>query len=264
MKALINGIEGDKTSIYDRGLAYGDGLFETILVNRQQMQLLREHINRLIIGCERLNIILDVEKLIREMHRVCGEADSRINWLKVIVTAGDAGPGYGRQRAQGTRIVMAGYREPWPAKRYKDGVDLKICKTSCEDNPALVGIKHLNRLQHVMARNEWESDEYHEGIMLDYRGNVVECTASNICMLRGGSLITPRLDRSGVAGVMRDHLLARASRIGLNVAELRVSIDNLLTADSVFICSSMIGVCSVRSIDHHPVGKPQSHRSAEL
>ena len=253
MTCLINGVKSDTVSVLDRGLAFGDGVFETILLRKGHMQLVQKHLGRLTNGCERLNIDLDLEKLQSEMDEACNQ-EPDANYLKMIVTTGDGGVGYNRGPGKSRRIVMTGYRKPWPHRWYKEGIDLHICRTCCIDNPALTGIKHLNRLQQILARSEWD-DEYQEGIMLDYRGHVIECTASNIFMLHGNSLITPRLDRCGVPGVMREHLLERAARAGLVTVEMRISVGHLLSADSVSICNSLIGICSVKSIDGQLVGK---------
>ena len=116
-------------------------------------------------------------------------------------------------------------------------------------NPSTAGIKHLNRLEQVLARNEWQDDSIFEGLMLDVQDKVVEGTMSNLFIEQGGSLLTPDLSQSGVAGVVRGLVLELATEVGEPVSESRLTANDLLHADACYITSSLLGVRRVGSLE---------------
>ena len=248
---LVNGEERDALSVFDRGLAYGDGLFETIRVVDCEPRLLDAHMKRLADGCQRLAIKIDTECIVDEARALCLRAGDD-NVLKIIVTRGEGGAYRAPDDVQSNRILTTMRREPWSAECYTDGVDVKVCAHRLPDNPALAGIKHLNRLDQVIARGEW-GDEYAEGLMLDAAGRVIEGTMSNVLLRCGDKLLTPRLDRAGVAGVMRARVMERLAESKTKVEEGELGVSALFEADGVFVCNSLIGVCPVRSIDGRSV-----------
>jgi 4-amino-4-deoxychorismate lyase len=132
------------------------------------------------------------------------------------------------------------------------GVAVRLCNTRLAINPVLAGIKHLSRLENVLARNEWHDSTIVEGLMMDTAGHLVEGTMSNIFVLSGGRLITPALTRCGVEGIIRQIIieqLAPALSIPLVIRDMDIS--DVIKADSVFICNSLIGICPVRNIGCH-------------
>lgn len=259
---LVNGEERDALSVFDRGLAYGDGLFETLRMDDGAPQLLDEHLRRLAEGCARLKINADIPRIRDEALGVCARADGD-NVLKIIVTRGDGGAYRAPGGASPNRIVTTAYREPWPEAYYARGIALRVCAHRLGDNPALAGLKHLNRLDQVLARAEW-GDEYPEGLMLDAAGRVIEGTMTNVLFRRDGAVMTPKLDRAGVAGVMRAQVLAHLARDNLDTVEVDAEVEDLLDADGVLVCNSLIGVCPVRSIDGRAVPVRPCDREAAL
>jgi 4-amino-4-deoxychorismate lyase len=128
-----------------------------------------------------------------------------------------------------------------------EGVVLRICTTRLGSNPALAGLKHLNRLEQVLARAEWgESDGIQEGLMLDAEGSVVEGTMTNLFAApSGGPLLTPDLSHAGVAGVMRRHIIEQAAVAGIQVQVRRINPGELMDQHELFVCNSLIGVWPV-------------------
>jgi len=116
-------------------------------------------------------------------------------------------------------------------------------------NSALAGIKHLNRLDQVIARNEWRCHSIHEGIMLDADGYVVEGTMSNLFLVKNGKLMTALLDRAGVAGIMRSVILEQARLRAIDLEIRRIRLNELITADEIFLTNSVIGVWPVRQFE---------------
>lgn len=251
----INGVLHATLSPLDRGLAYGDGLFETCRVLDGQVPLWRWHHERLLHGCRRLGIAVNEAELLAQldlMLRVAGEQENgqgpaqekAQGVLKVIVTPGAGGRGLKRPRkAEPTLcwVFYPGESSQWESGA-REGISALVCEHHLADNPSLAGLKHLNRLDYVLARAEWD-DEHQEGLLLDARDNLVEGTISNVFGVIDGKLVTPALGRSGVAGVMRRLLLEKlAPDAGMTVNEVSISLPQLKKAEEVFVCNSVFGI----------------------
>lgn len=169
---LVNGKVSSRIEIADRGLQYGDGLFETIAIRDERAILYSSHLKRLEDGCRRLSIPLIARRILdKEIFKLCRGVSRGV--LKVIVTRGSGGRGYQPpSQPQPTRILSV---HPWPnypSLFIEYGITLRVCHTSLGYNPCLAGIKHLNRLEQVLARSEWENPMIPEGLMLDSQGQV--------------------------------------------------------------------------------------------
>ena len=247
---LVNGKVGE-LSILDRGLAYGDGVFETIRVANGEPQLFKEHLERLEAACRKLEINITREFIEREALDLCAQSPQD-NVLKIIVTRGDGRAyRYGEPgEMNANRILITDYSEPWSPSCYADGVRVRVCDYQLSDNAYLAGIKHLNRLDQVIARAEWR-DEYDEGLMLDARGYLIEGTMTNVLLRYGKTISTPTLKFAGVAGVMRAYALKLARARNLKTEEANITLERLLEADRMWICNSLIGICPVRSVSDY-------------
>lgn len=243
---LINGRMQANISAEDRGFNYGDGLFETLLIYKGEPQLLEQHWARLALGCRRLGIALvDKATLIAESMQLSRGCTRGV--LKWTLTRGIGGRGYAAPSEQNTTRVVRRYAWPaYPTQNWRAGVDLYLCNTRLSMQPLLAGLKHLNRLEQILARDEWQNKEIAEGVMLDTQDRVIECTMSNIFFIRDANLITPDLSRCGVAGVMRQVILDHAQALGIQVQIRDVSLDELAQAQSLFVCNSVIGIWPVR------------------
>lgn len=244
----IDGQLAEALPLADRGLHYGDGLFETMALHDGSIRRLTMHLERLQDGCKRLGLPYpDVDTLRRELDAACRGQDQAV--LKLMVTRGVGGRGY-RPPAQAsvTRIL---FRYPWPdypSDWSEQGIELRICRTRLGLNPALAGLKHLNRLEQVMARAEW-TEGAQEGLMLDADGGVIEGTMTNLFASPAeGQLVTADLGQAGVAGVTRRHILERARTEGLAVQVRGLPLDELLESREIFVCNSIAGVWPVRRI----------------
>jgi 4-amino-4-deoxychorismate lyase len=247
LECLVDGEISDQVSVADRGLLYGDGLFEEIKVVGGQPRFWQGHIDRLSAGCEQLGLpIVPQEVLLREVKTVCaGQPDCLV---RIILTRGSSGPGYEIPgTAKPNRIVSA---HVWPQLQqdYSTfGIQARLCNLRLGIQPALAGTGHLNRLEQVMARAEWDDVSIQEGILLDHEDHVISGITSNIFLVYSGRLLTPRLDRCGIRGIMRGAILnAFRSRC----EQRRLLLDMLPEAPEVFVCNSMHGVLPVTRIDH--------------
>ncbi|WP_434569352.1 aminodeoxychorismate lyase [Pseudomonas sp. Z3-8] len=245
MESWVDGQPADALSLKDRGLAYGDGLFETIAVRDGKLVLLEGHLQRLALGCRRLAISADWAVLNAELQAYAQQLGDGV--LKLIVTRGDSLRGYAANpSAQARRILQGSPPAAYPLAHAEQGVQLFPCTTRLSEQPLLAGLKHLNRLEQVLARAEWSDTEHAEGLMLDMSGRVIEGVFSNLFMVHDGALITADLSRCGVAGVMRGQLLFQAESDGIATQVTDIRLEQLHQADEVFVCNSVYGVWPVR------------------
>ncbi|MFJ3484363.1 aminodeoxychorismate lyase [Pseudomonas sp. NPDC090202] len=251
----IDGIAADTLSVKDRGLAYGDGLFETILVKSGQPLLFQRHLQRLESGAQRLTLALDLPLIEAEMRAFAEQLGQGV--MKLIVTRGDGLRGYAPAVDSRPRRILQGSPLPgYPQENAEQGIRLFACKTRLAEQPLLAGLKHLNRLEQVLARGEWQDVEHAEGLMRDTSGRLVEGVFSNLFLIKGGVLLTPDLTRCGVAGVMRAELLALAEQNNIPARALDLQMSDLRKADEVFVCNSVYGIWPVRAFEQSnwPVG----------
>lgn len=236
---LVDGLPAESVPVLDRGLQYGDGLFETLAIRAGVPRLLGHHLERLAEGCRRLGIPTpDPAMLRREIETAAPAADAVV---KIILTRGVAARGYRPPtNPQPTRIV-AGFTQAPRRASDADGIHVRMCATRLGRNPALAGIKHLCRLEQVLARAEWTDEGVAEGLMQDDRGRLVCATQSNLFVLRKGQLATPAVDECGVAGVMRRALVEWAGARGLPVAVCPVMPEDLEEAEEVLLTNALTG-----------------------
>lgn len=246
---LINGEQTNRLDCRNRGLQYGDGLFETIAVQDGRLLLWERHLRRLHAGCRRLAMPQpDREVLLREGMDVCRGTDRGV--LKIIITRGMGGRGYGFATKIDPTRILALYPWPkYPIHNETSGVRVCLCVTRLGCNPALAGIKHLNRLEQVLGRGEWQSADIAEGLMLDGGGHVIEGTMSNVFLVRNGALLTPDLSTCGVQGIIRNLVLEIAGDLGIKHSVGTISVEEMKLADEVFITNSLIGLWPVREFD---------------
>ncbi|HEX8591936.1 MAG TPA: aminodeoxychorismate lyase [Pseudomonas sp.] len=245
MLSWVDGCPADVLSIKDRGLAYGDGLFETIAVKHGRPSLLERHLQRLAGGCARLGIAADLQQIQSELLAFAAQLGDGV--MKLIVTRGDSQRGYAAAaNSQPRRILQGGPVPLYPNTYAEQGVQLFACQARLAEQPLLAGLKHLNRLEQVVARSEWQDTEHAEGLMLDTSGRIIEGVYSNLFLVSGGVLLTADLTRCGVAGVMRAELLDQAPRLGIGVKVCDLQTADLQHADEVFVCNSVYGIWPVR------------------
>ena len=220
----------------DRGLAYGDGLFETLRVHRGSVPWWRDHWSRLRLGGERLGIPLP-----EDVH-VHGEAatlfaDGGDGVLKLLLTRGAGERGYALPENPIPTWIVSRHAAPATPDR---GLRLHLCATRAASQPALAGIKHCNRLEQVLARAEVERAGCDEGLLSDTDGRPVCATAANLLVFDGQGWRTPAVDRCGVAGVLRGWLLEQ----GL-LEEAALSMEDVASAEALALCNAVRGILPV-------------------
>jgi 4-amino-4-deoxychorismate lyase len=250
---LIDGVPAALVPVADRGLHYGDGLFETVAIVDGRPCLWDRHLARLHAGCEHLGIPSPVADLLTEEALSLGHGHASAV-LKVIVTRGEGGRGYRPPRPATPRRILRitpwpGYPERWRAQ----GVRVRYCATRLGDQPLLAGLKHLNRLEQVMARAEWDDPAIAEGLMLDLGGRVIEGTQTNVFAIENGRLLTPPLDRCGVVGVVRALVLEVARDLGMEATQEPLDAARLERAGALFLTSSLAPLWPVCELAGRPL-----------
>lgn len=258
-RCWINGEPGTLVAATDRGLQYGDGVFETMAVRHGRITLLEMHLHRLMEGCERLGILPpSVISIQNELNVAVADQEHAI--LKLIVTRGSGGRGYRPAKTMVPTRILALHDWPaYPERWWQDGIRIRICKTTLGSNPQLAGLKHLNRLEQVLARAEWsDTDAIQEGLMTDTDGAVIEGTMTNVFVrFADEMLVTPDVRVCGVAGVMRRYIIEKAKQVGVPMRVGKLTTPELDEAREVFVCNSVIGVWPVNRIGErsYPVGE---------
>lgn len=244
----VNGISDGRVHPADRGLAYGDGLFETLRIAQGRAVLGDEHFARLATGAAALGLAIELPVLRDRFLAFLAECPPECV-AKIIVTRGAGGRGYLPDPGAVPTVIYSSFPLPdVPAAHAECGIAAAQCELRLAEQPALAGHKHLNRLEQVLLRRELDVLGADEALVLDAEGWVVEGVASNVFLVRGGQLCTPRVEVAGVRGVMRAAILHAAAAEGHKVEQGLFTPDDFLSADEVFFCNSVNGVWPVRTL----------------
>jgi 4-amino-4-deoxychorismate lyase len=255
---LVDGVNAAGVPADDRGLAYGDGLFETVFVRDGRAPLLERHLARLRAGAARLGIAAPDDAAWRaDVARVTPTAEFAV--VKLMLTRGSGGRGYGADPARAPRrIAVAAAWPERPAAWWTEGIVARLCATRVDATPALAGLKHLNRLPQVLARAEWDDPEVTEGLMLDAAGQLVGGTMTNLFAVLDGELCTPPVARVGVAGIARGLVVER-----LRARERVVDLAALARAEALFVTNALIGAWPIRRLDARDYPVAEAGRTAQ-
>jgi 4-amino-4-deoxychorismate lyase len=244
-RLLVDGEARDAVPADDRGLAYGDGVFRTVRVDAGRRWLWDDHLDVLARDAGRLGIPVD------DALRAALDADARTlagdddGVLRLTLTRGSGPRGYRPPVPPTPRRLLAFTPLAPPAL---DGRPLRarLCTTPLAVSPALAGVKHLGRLEQVLAAAEWDDPAVEEGLMGDGDGRLLCGTRSNLFLREGRRLLTPDLARGGVAGVVRTRLLdgrgPAVSDLADPAVEETVTRERLAAADEVFLTNAVFGV----------------------
>lgn len=239
---LINGRSCDSVAVLDRGLQYGDGVFETIAFIQGKAPLWDRHMARLSAACRALDLPRqDVDRLADESRQLLHSGDALCgrHVVKIIITRGEHGSAYFPGQGDATRIL---YTRNWPQRTQQPGCEevvLYRCQTRLATGSPLAGLKTLNRLEQVVAAAEIRKAGFHEGLLCDADGFMVEALMSNLFWLKQGDLYTPVLDRCGVSGVMRAEVIEQAKNFGMRVHEVRETPEKLDSAQAMFLSNAL-------------------------
>lgn len=250
----VNGVIDAQVSPLDRGFTYGDGVFETCSLQNRKIPLWNLHRDRLQASCKSLLLLVDMALVEAHLESLIRYAEVSDAVIKVTLTRGQGGRGYRLPEQPSATIVIGIFPvASYPETYFSQGVAVRLCQLRLGRNPQLAGLKHLNRLEQVLARAEWQDNSIAEGLLLDTEGNLVEGVFSNLFWIKDGRLFTPDLSQAGVAGVMRRFIIdTLAPSLQLQVGIGTFVLEDLLVADEIFLCNSLYGVWPVQKIVNLP------------
>lgn len=248
---LVNGIKRTELSIADRSFQYGDGCFTTMLVKEGNLQLWTYHKERLQLALARLGIKTPNWQKVQEWL-VEVQGSQRLCGIKILISRGQGGRGYGSDGCHDTQVIISCFDFPTQYLNWaQQGIDLALCKTQLGHNPLLAGLKHNNRLEQVLIKQELSQLNAIDGVVCDITGNVVETSVANLFWVRGKVLYTPATTLAGVDGVMKRHILSLIQSIGLCYKVVTLPLEQLLAADEVFITNSLMQVVPINRVGSH-------------
>jgi len=246
---LVNGELIDSISVFDRGLAYGDGLFETILSIDARIPFWQYHVERLELSLQRLFFpSVDTVSVLKDICQYLKPDSEQI--IKIIITRGEGQPGYSAKNLKQPNIIIFIKTRSSDSKNHLSSpATVKFCNTRMAYQPQLASMKHLNRLEQVLARKEVDELNTDEGLMLGMQGEVIEATQHNVFLVKKNELFTPELTQCGVAGIMRDRVIKVARSINIPVHIQQLGKDSFLAADELFLTNSINGLWPICELE---------------
>lgn len=238
----------------NRGFAYGDGIFRTMRLLDGELVDWPLHYQTLVADCSKIQMVCPSAELLMQEFKyfmASAEADTRLaSVIKIIITRGEGARGYAPPAiCEPTRVFVQSPMPVYPPEIYIQGVALYTCQTRLAYQPVLAGIKHLNRLENVLARAELKDPRFFDGLLLDYDDQVIEAVSGNLFIRKADAVFTPALDSCGVAGVMRQKILDWYKTQGQAVTVAPIDKAALLDADAVVVVNSVYGILQIRQID---------------
>ncbi|MDG4813070.1 aminodeoxychorismate lyase [Hydrogenovibrio sp. 3SP14C1] len=256
-------LDGDplSTDKLDRGLLYGDGFFTTILLVDGQLANWNQHWARLKDSAERLKFpALNQANLMNDLISIIKSRPAEpFEILKILITRGKGGIGYQPAEKSVPSIYIQRLPFPQDASRKSLKIDqawpffelkMTLSETVCSQQPQLAGLKHLNRLENVLARQALMNTGFDEAVMLTQNGEIISATQSNLVLIEGNQLISPLLDQSGVQGTCLSSLPQALAEEGWTIESRHLSLADLATAEEIFCCNSVRGVMPVKQFQH--------------
>lgn len=246
---LINGLQDAAISAFDRGLAYGDGVFRTLAVRGGAPSHWRRHYAKLASDCATLSLNCpSAELLTSELREICRIEPDCV--VKIMITRGVGQRGYRCDPSIApTRILLSTPSPDYPQSYATTGVRVRRCYMRLAAQSTLAGVKHLNRLENVLARAEWNDPAIAEGLLSDTHGNVISGTMTNLFIAQAGTLRTPRLNTCGVAGVTRERIIESARAHGVQCEAMFIQWSDVLRADEVVLVNSIAGAWPVCELE---------------
>lgn len=261
---IIFGKSDNVITVSDRSLQFGDGHFTTIAVRDRKPEFLDAHLNRLLKATERLGIAFADWHSLSDVIQSESEL-TNFGVLKVIISRGVGGRGYGTVGAEDSSCIVT--RHPYPAHYVawkKTGVSLNLSQIKLGMQPILGGLKHLNRLEQVLIKQQLQATTFDDAVVCDSAGFVVETSASNLFWKNNNYWFTADLSNSGVDGVMRNQVLTYFSENNIPFQIVRVKPKVLLQAEEMFICNSLMHCVPVISYSHSEEDVSVTYQIGEL
>ena len=245
-------------SVYDHGLLYGDGIFEGIRIYAGKIFRLAEHIRRFYDSAKSILLELPIEpealeEALREGVKRYGKDEG---YIRLVATRGPGDLGLDPAKcAAPTLFFIVDTISLYPEKFYREGIPVVTASSRRLPADGLdPRVKTLNYLNNIMAKVEAKQAGCIEAVMLNNRGEVAECTADNIFMVRDGILATPAPHCGILQGITRQTVLELAVAEGIAARETVLTRFDLYTADECFMTGSGAEIVPVARIDGRTIG----------
>jgi 4-amino-4-deoxychorismate lyase len=249
LAAWVDGVQSEAIALGDRALHYGDAVFTTIRVHQHRPCWIDAHLQRLQHSCRALRFPEpEWTQLGAQIERAAAIEAACV--VKVLLSRGEGARGYAVQGARGRSVVMAYALPAMDETTYTGGVQLRFADWVLSEQPALAGLKHANRLEQVMARSEWSDAAIYDALLCNVSGEVIAATSANVFARFGNEVVTPALDRAGVAGVCRQQVF-QSPPPGFSVTVAALPRAKLLGADELFLSNVVRGIVPVRALGDH-------------
>ena len=245
-------------SVFDHGLLYGDGIFEGIRVYGSRVFLLKEHIDRLYESALaiRLQIPLSPEEMTKAVEDTVKANELIDGYVRLVVTRGPGSLGLDIRRTSNPQvIIIADTISMYPPEMYENGMKI-ITASTIRNHPGALSpkVKSLNYLNNIMAKIEGTDAGTEEALMLNHNGEVAECTADNIFIVKRGVLKTPQPDCGLLEGITRGAVMRLAREADIEVRECVLVRHDIYTADECFLTGTGAEVIAVVSLDGRQIG----------
>lgn len=259
---LVNGVEQRIIDIENRGLAYGDGLFTTAKIIKGKVEHLSSHIQRLLLGCKTLGLPSPSKtELTEQLSQIAKQYELAV--LKVIISAGSGGRGYARANNSPNDVIIMvhDYPQHYDALALQ-GITLGNSHQQIGINPMLSGLKHLNRLEQVLLRQELVSAKEDDLVVTNISNEVIEATSANLFFWLNDKLCTPDVTNSGVNGLMRQTILQKYPDILIK----QFTLAELEHSPAMFICNCVMGIMPIKNYNGQDLSivLPQQLRNAMM
>lgn len=247
-----------KISVYDHGLLYGDGVFEGIRVYSGKVFRLHEHVERLFESA--LHLLLEIpwsrERMAQEIVRTVEASGKAEGYIRVVVTRGEGTLGLDPNRCGTPQVfIIVDDISLYPAKMYEEGMEV-ITSSFIRSHPNTISprVKSLNYLNNILAKIEATRAGVPEAIMLNHLGEVAECTADNLFVVKHGVVRTPPISAGILEGVTRDTVIELAGAAGITVEEVALTRHDVYAADELFLTGTGAEIIPVVKVDGRAIG----------
>jgi len=243
-----------KISIDDRGVLFGDGLFETIRVYRGKPFLLDEHLERLANGCRVIKIKIDLTEIRSSLTQLLDINKVTDGFLRITVTRGVTCRSLTPIYQKGTCFITCRASLPYNSDQYEKGFRAAVVTPRRNPSSPTTRLKSLNFLDNILAKAEAAQKGVDEGIFLNTQGFLTEGTISNLFIIKEGILYTPPVSAGLLPGITRQYVMGLANEIKIPLKEKNLAPQELLLGDEAFLTNSLLEIMPLVEVDQNLIG----------
>ena len=262
LKVFINGTlynkEDAKVSVYDHGFLYGDGVFEGMRSYAGTVFRMKEHLDRLWESAEKIQLTIQMtkEEMSDAVNATLAANEIEDGYIRLVVSRGEGTLGLDPNKCPTPNIIIiTDFITLYPDEFYQNGLEIITAKT-IRNHPGALDprIKSLNYLNNILAKIEGLAAGCVETLMLNHKGEVAECTGDNIFIVKDGKLLTPPVEAGVLEGITRGAVMELAAGDGVEVVESTMTLEDVYSAEEVFLTGSAAEIVPVIKVDGKQIG----------